>query len=132
MTAFSKTFQLQLEKFQPEKWRAAELWKLTVYTLIGFLVLLILDVIRSALRPGLRSLPGPAVARWTRLYRFFLFADGHGPQKLLRLHEKYGSIIRIGPNHVYISDPKALPIVYPYSGRYAKVRWPKARARQQL
>ncbi|KAI8650969.1 hypothetical protein NCS57_01432500 [Fusarium keratoplasticum] len=60
----------------------------------------------------LSSIPGPFAAKFTDFWRYrSQNAKGH-TQRLLALHQKHGKLVRIGPNHVSISDPAAVPIVY--------------------
>lgn len=95
-------------------------WPLALI-LIGGIWTLILSI-AAALRPGLRSIPGPVIARFTRFYRPWRIAKGDAPDFYLKLHEKYGPIVRTGPNTVDISDPKALPVIYGISSKFLKVR----------
>jgi hypothetical protein len=37
------------------------------------------------------------------------------------MHEKYGDVVRIGPNMVSFSNPKAIPTVYPMRPGFPKV-----------
>ncbi|OCK74442.1 cytochrome P450 [Lepidopterella palustris CBS 459.81] len=46
--------------------------------------------------------------------------SGHIEQTQLEAHRKYGSIVRIGPNEVSISDPAAIPIIYDKEQRFEK------------
>ena len=39
----------------------------------------------------------------------------------LKLHEKYGSLVRIGPNHVSFSDASLIPQIYSISSKFHKV-----------
>ncbi|KAF2104916.1 cytochrome P450 [Rhizodiscina lignyota] len=69
----------------------------------------------------LRSVPGPFLAAFTDLWRWraqqkTLF---YGPT-LVKLHEQYGKLVRIGPNLVSISDPAAVNVVYGTSPVLAK------------
>ena len=42
----------------------------------------------------------------------------------LKLHEKYGSLVRIGPSHVSFADSSLIPLVYDIKSRFYKVRHP--------
>lgn len=64
----------------------------------GLLVIVIINYIRLWLRPGLRNLPGPRIARFRYLYRLLMVYRGNGPSNYRLLHEKYGPIVRVGPN----------------------------------
>lgn len=90
------------------------------YTSLAILALLVVDYLRIAFKPGLRSIPGPLLARFTKLYRVFKIAPGDSPQFYLRLHEKYGPIVRTGPNTVSLSAPDAVPIIYGMNHSYRK------------
>ena len=72
--------------------------------------LLLVHLFTTYLR--LSSIPGPFAAKFTDFWRYrSQNAKGH-TQRLLALHQKHGKLVRIGPNHVSISDPAAVPIVY--------------------
>jgi hypothetical protein len=84
-------------------------------------ILIFMSYLAAALKPGLRSIPGPIMARLTYLYRPFRIAKGDAPNFYMTLHEKYGPIVRTSPNTVDISDPAALPIIYGISSKFVKV-----------
>ncbi|KAI0687111.1 high nitrogen upregulated cytochrome P450 monooxygenase 2 [Cerioporus squamosus] len=48
--------------------------------------------------------PGPFWCRTTKLWHAALATTGRQPQYLQQLHEKYGDIVRIGPNDLSIRD----------------------------
>jgi hypothetical protein len=84
-------------------------------------MLILLDYLRVAYAPGLRSIPGPTAARFTRLHRLFSVASGQIQQKERELHKKYGPIVRMGPNYVSIADPAGVPELYGFNAKYLKV-----------
>ncbi|KAI9441682.1 cytochrome P450 monooxygenase pc-bph [Lactarius indigo] len=61
---------------------------------------------------GLRSFPGPWLAHFSDLWLGRVARRGHRSQVVHKLHEKYGTFVRIAPNHLSIADPAALQIVY--------------------
>ncbi|KAI9508525.1 cytochrome P450 monooxygenase pc-bph [Russula earlei] len=61
---------------------------------------------------GLRSFPGPLVARFSDLWLGRVAQQGHRSQVVHKMHEKYGTFVRIAPNHLSVSDPAALQVVY--------------------
>jgi hypothetical protein len=67
------------------------------------------------------GIPGPFLARVTKFYRVWLFWDGCGPERYIELHQKYGTVVRTGPNHVSISNPELIPIVYDLRHNFKKV-----------
>lgn len=73
-------------------------------------LLLVLRLGESYFRLG--GIPGPFLAQFTDLWRFWSQnTQGHA-SRLINLHRKHGKLVRLGPNHVSISDPDAIPIVY--------------------
>lgn len=60
----------------------------------------------------LKDIPGPFLAKWTRLWEFSKEIKG---DMTLEFHEKlvpqYGNVVRVGPNRVRIKDPEAFHIV---------------------
>lgn len=70
---------------------------------------------------GISSVPGPFLAAWTDLWRFFIAWGRHAEQTHVRLHEKYGPLVRLGPNSVSISDPGAVKVIYGLTSGYVKV-----------
>ena len=78
----------------------------------------------TALRPGLRSIPGPFIARFSRLYLLIQATKGNQHILYLNLHKKYGKMVRVGPNKVAISDPDMITVIYNISSKYRKVRQP--------
>jgi hypothetical protein len=81
----------------------------------------IINAIRWKYRSGLRELPGPQLAPYSDLWRFFLTFKGNAPQQYQKLHAKYGSIVRTGPDSVSISDPSMIPVIYGFNSNYLKV-----------
>ncbi len=110
------TFQLLSEMFTSA--RSSRLIACLTFALI---VLYLISSLRVAFRKGLRRLPGPFVARLSGLYRFSLVYAGRAPQEYLKVHQKYGPIVRVGPNHVSISDPAAITQIYGIGSNYVKV-----------
>ncbi|CAG8925610.1 unnamed protein product [Penicillium salamii] len=90
---------------------------------VVFLVAFIIKSIITALRPGLRAIPGPFIARISSLYRPWKISNGDAPDFYRRLHETYGPIVRTGPNTVDISDPKAISTIYGINSKFLKSRF---------
>ncbi|RAH78799.1 cytochrome P450, partial [Aspergillus japonicus CBS 114.51] len=61
----------------------------------------------------IRQFPGPVWARSTNLQRLNWLQTGRSHEIHTELHDKYGTFVRLGPNMISISDPNALPTVYP-------------------
>lgn len=90
-------------------------------TLLGLLCLYVLYV---KYRSELRRIPGPWLASVSSFWRFSVVWRQDMPATSIRLHEKHGPLVRIGPYHVSVADPEALKVIYGADGRYQKVRWP--------
>jgi hypothetical protein len=69
----------------------------------------------------LSRIPGPVAGRLSSLYRIWILLDGRGPINYATLHEKYGPVVRTGPNHVSLSDSTLIPVVYDFKNLYLKV-----------
>ena len=60
----------------------------------------------------LRRVPGPFLAKWSRLWMVHHARKGDMHQKMIELHGKYGKLVRTGPNEVSIADPAAIKTIY--------------------
>ncbi|CAE6507143.1 unnamed protein product [Rhizoctonia solani] len=59
-----------------------------------------------------RRFSGPPLAAFTNWWMSSLIRAGHHNETVYKLHEQYGTFVRLGPNHVSIADPDALETVY--------------------
>lgn len=69
----------------------------------------------------LQSIPGPFLASFTDLWRAYRQNFGDFSSILVQLHDKYGSIVRLGPNTVSVSDSAAVAKIYSMHGEFKKV-----------
>lgn len=83
--------------------------------------LIFLSLLRNKFRSGLRSIPGPSLAAYTALWRYRDVRKGQAHKTAIDLHRKYGSLVRIGPNHVSVSDPREIKKIYGLKSGYTKV-----------
>lgn len=81
----------------------------------------ITSLLRVRFCRGLRRIPGPRLAAYSRLWNVKVAASGDAHESFQRLHEKYGKLVRVGPNHVAISDPAMIPVIYGTNNKYLKV-----------
>ena len=70
----------------------------------------------------LRDIPGPFLARFTRLWYFFAIYKGSFEKTNIELHRKYGPIVRVAPGEYSIDDYEAARIIYGYGNAFVKVR----------
>ncbi|KAH8706430.1 cytochrome P450 monooxygenase [Ilyonectria robusta] len=63
---------------------------------------------------ALGTIPGPKLAAFSRLYEFWfdVIQDGQYLWEIGRMHNKYGPIVRIGPNVIYIRDLSYYSTIY--------------------
>ncbi|KAH7022054.1 pisatin demethylase [Ilyonectria destructans] len=69
---------------------------------------------------GLNAIPGPRFAGFSDLWRL-LVVWGRRPELAhIKLHEKYGNIVRLGPRTVSVGDPEAIKIIYGLNSGFVK------------
>ncbi len=112
------------------------------------LVLLVLAfagyVVRQVFFHPLSDIPGPLPAKLTRWWQAYEVWSGAAEKTEIALHEKYGedgslssagegiglvnhestfvgSLVRVAPNQVSISDPEAIKLIYGPNSRFPKV-----------
>ena len=69
----------------------------------------------------LRHIPGPFSAALTNFVRRSWVLSGDLHQKHTDLHRHYGTVVRVGPNAVLVSEPKAIDSIYGFKARFLKV-----------
>ncbi|KAK1836434.1 Pisatin demethylase [Podospora conica] len=91
----------------PSNWQSVGLYAglVPIFTLLGWWAL-------SYVRSPLRRYPGPGLAGWTNLWRFFLVRRGDYHRRIKQLHDKYGPVVRIGPNLVDLDCPELIKTIY--------------------
>ncbi|KAL4869896.1 hypothetical protein BDV12DRAFT_195898 [Aspergillus spectabilis] len=69
---------------------------------------------------GLNHTKGPALAGYTDLWRLWIVWQRRPEVALIALHKEYGSVVRIGPFTVSVSDPAAIKVIYGVKGGFVK------------
>ncbi|KAH7418665.1 isotrichodermin C-15 hydroxylase [Cadophora sp. MPI-SDFR-AT-0126] len=64
--------------------------------------------------------PGPELAKISSLYSIYHAWRGDRHLDLLRLHGKYGSVVRYGPNSLSFNSPHAVSAIYTHDKNIAK------------
>lgn len=95
-------------------------WK--TYVVCILLAAVALHLLRNRFKRGLRDIPGPTAAKYTRLWKLHSVWKGDHHNTAIDLHRKYGSLVRIGPKHVSVGDPDAIPVIYGLNKGFTKVR----------
>lgn len=60
----------------------------------------------------LAKYPGPAIAKFTNLWKAYQLWSLHMPETLRQLHDKYGEVVRVGPNDLSFNGGKASAQIY--------------------
>jgi hypothetical protein len=88
---------------------------------IAISVLFVAWLAKNHLNHGLNKYPGPFLAGLTDWWRF-LDVYGLRPDIThLKLHRQHGDIVRLGPNVLSFSDPKAIKQIYGLNKGFVKV-----------
>ncbi len=89
--------------------------------LAGCLFLVAAKWLWEVLFSPLRAFPGPILAKVTDIWRALATASYNVDVTHRRLHQKYGSAVRIGPNTISFSDPNLIRTVYATKNPWIKV-----------
>lgn len=77
--------------------------------------------LQNRYKRGLNKYPGPFIASLTDWWRFWDVAKRRPELTHIKLHEKYGDVVRLGPNLLSFSDPKVLKSIYGLNKGFTKV-----------
>ncbi|RFU27293.1 hypothetical protein B7463_g9052, partial [Scytalidium lignicola] len=103
---------------------ADNMYPLVLFAVVVFLVV---HLLRIALQPDLARIPGPFLAKFTNLWRLYKVWNWTFKQDLPALHEYYNSqLIRVGPNLLSCTDPRAVEIIYGFQSQFKKSDMVKA------
>ncbi|KAL4246847.1 Cytochrome P450 superfamily protein [Abortiporus biennis] len=92
-------------------------WLPVASTFATFYITLSLSIFTYRLSPlhPLSQYPGPVLCKLSKLCLYVNSRNGKQHLYIQSLHQKYGDIVRIGPNELSISDPNAiLPVLGTY------------------
>ncbi|KAJ5424678.1 Cytochrome P450 E-class group I [Penicillium cf. griseofulvum] len=94
---------------------------LMLYAAYIILAAIFLRLVANRCKRGLENIPGPTIAKYSSLWKLYNVWKGNHHQTALDLHCKHGSLVRIGPNHISVGDPSAIPIIYGLNKGFTKV-----------
>lgn len=80
-------------------------------------------LISNRFNHGLNRYPGPFLASLTDWWRFWIVYKRRPEVEHIRLHEKHGDVVRLGPNALSFSDPKALKTIYGLNKGFTKTEF---------
>ncbi|KAG8937897.1 hypothetical protein FRC00_010612 [Tulasnella sp. 408] len=69
------------------------------------------------------GIPGPFLAQLSDSWLARQAASGKRSEAVHEEHKKYGSFVRIAPNHISISDPEALQVIYAHGNGTLKTEF---------
>ncbi|KAK3306759.1 cytochrome P450 [Chaetomium strumarium] len=71
----------------------------------------------------LRRYPGPLLAGYSNLWRLAQVFSGRYHLTIKELHDKYGPVVRIGPNTLDLDYPELIKTIYGTDGRWRKTEF---------
>lgn len=95
-------------------------------TVVNGLILLLTTFLWNYICSPLKSFPGPVTSSFTNLWRLYDVLKGRSAKAHIELHRKHGPAVRVGPNALSVSDPRAIRKVYGCSPTWRKVSWDKS------
>ncbi|PPQ79817.1 hypothetical protein CVT25_002971 [Psilocybe cyanescens] len=95
---------------------------LTVFASLSLLAVTLSQAWKRLYYHSLSRYPGPRLAALTSWYRAYydIVKDGGWSEHLEHLHNRYGTIIRVGLNELHFSDPRAYNEIYGIGTRHIK------------
>jgi hypothetical protein len=68
-----------------------------------------------------KDIPGPFLATISPFWKVKCALNGSFHKDITECHKKYGTIFRIAPDEVSISDPEAIKTIYAHGAGFTKV-----------
>jgi hypothetical protein len=90
------------------------------------IALLIAYLTRVHFYRGLNKVPGPFLASISSFWKWNIVRQEQMPFRNTELHEKYGPVVRIGPNHVSASSAESISVVHRHGGKTGFTKVSKA------
>ncbi len=84
---------------------------LAILLIICFAVVVIQATYNLCFHP-LRKIPGPSLARVSRLWTRISNFHGRKSERIHAAHEHYGPVVRVGPNEISFASPDAVHEIY--------------------
>ncbi|KAI0817139.1 benzoate 4-monooxygenase cytochrome P450 [Xylaria sp. FL0064] len=84
----------------------------------GFAI--ILQALYTRYSGGLSAIPGPPTASFCNLWKVLAVYHNDMPRRNIAAHQKYGPVVRIGPNTISFSSPEALHVIHGSRQAYSK------------
>ncbi|KAK4671880.1 hypothetical protein QC764_609560 [Podospora pseudoanserina] len=97
--------------------------RLAVTVLVAPIVTLLLWFTFSWATSPLRGYPGPFLSGYTNLWRLYHVRTGKYELTMKRLHDRYGPVVRIGPNLLDLDYPELSKVLYGTDGKWRKTEF---------
>ncbi len=98
----------------------------SITSILSFMILLlcVLSVLYFRAFSGpLGRIPGPLDPRFSRLWMIKQSRQGNMHRTMIKLHRKYGKLVRTGPNEVSVNDLSAIKKIYAAGTKFSKSSW---------
>jgi hypothetical protein len=82
---------------------------------------LIFHLLLKRYQSGLRQVPGPLLASVSSFWKFYVVWCNKMPETSTQLHQNFGPLVRIGPNHVSASSRDSVQAIYRTGTGFPKV-----------
>ncbi|KAH8684385.1 pisatin demethylase [Tricladium varicosporioides] len=92
-------------------------WSYLPAICLGYIVV---HVLHNHYQKGLNKYPGPFIASLTNWWRVYIVAQRRAELTHIALHQKYGDVVRLGPNFLSFSNPDALKTIYGLNKGFTK------------
>ena len=89
-------------------------------TALLLLLCLVLYECYGAFFGAISRFPGPFFAKFTNVWRLSNVWGGQHHETLRQLHKAHGSVVRVGPNLLSLSEPRWVKIIYSTKGEFKK------------
>jgi hypothetical protein len=96
--------------------------RVTSVVLLAFVGALAIHIVYYCYISPLSSIPGPFEAKLSRSWMVRQIRSGQMHHTIMNLHKKYGSLVRVAPNEVSVTDPDAVKQIYGASFLYPQGR----------
>lgn len=97
------------------------LFSLTPFLFALGAIALVIQYVVVYLNSPLKKIPGPILAKFSNIWRFYNHYGQTHIETQKQLHEKYGDVVRLGPNIVSVADASLLKTIYSTRGTFLKV-----------
>ncbi|KAF5255890.1 hypothetical protein FOXYS1_13673 [Fusarium oxysporum] len=87
--------------------------------IFGILLLTLFQIVRYS-TSLIRGFPGPPLAKLSSFWLASRCKNVQRSDEVLKLHQKHGDFVQIGPNHVSISNPTAIQQIYGHKTGFVK------------